>query len=118
MNTNYLGNFGENIATDFLKKRGHVIVERNIKLSYKELDIISKKNKIFIFTEVKTRVKNNYPDADSSLGSKQINNLKKAIKIYCGQNKINLSLVRLDLIAIEINKLEKKALIKRYKEIF
>lgn len=109
------GIFGENLAKDFLVKKGYKILAQNQRIGHKEIDLIVEKKKITVFVEVKTRQKNNFPEADESLSSKQINSLKKAIKIYSAQNKIALEKTRLDLVAIDIEK--RNAKIKHYKEI-
>jgi putative endonuclease len=55
MTNQELGEFGENLATNFLTKRGHEILARNYRLQHLEIDIVSKfENKIHV-TEVKTR---------------------------------------------------------------
>ena len=50
-----LGKTGEDIACDFLKKRGHVILERNFRSGHLEIDIISTDVCGIHFVEVKTR---------------------------------------------------------------
>ena len=52
-----LGNQGENIAADYLKKSGYKILFRNWKWGKHEIDIIAKKDDMVIFVEVKTRTK-------------------------------------------------------------
>jgi putative endonuclease len=52
------GEIGEDIATEYLKKKGYHILERNWrgdkKLKCPEIDIIAEKNNIIVFVEVKT----------------------------------------------------------------
>ncbi len=111
------GIFGESLAKDFLIKKGYKILIQNQKVGHKEIDLIAQKNKNIIFVEVKTRQKNGFPEADESLSSKQIKSLKKAIKTYSVQNKINLEKTRLDLIAINLKEEKRSVEIKHYKEI-
>ncbi len=49
------GRIGEDAVIDFLKKRGYHIVTANYNTGYGELDIVSVKNGVLVFTEVKTR---------------------------------------------------------------
>src|SRR3989344_4381790 len=51
---------GENIACEFLKKKGYKIIERNFRKGYGEIDIIAIKDKTLVFVEVKTRTSNAY----------------------------------------------------------
>ena len=48
-----LGDMGENIACDFLKRRGFEIIERNYLRKWGEIDIIAKKSRLIHFIEVK-----------------------------------------------------------------
>ena len=52
------GEIGEDMATEYLKKKGYQILERNSrgdnKLKCPEIDIIAEKNNIIVFIEVKT----------------------------------------------------------------
>ena len=45
---------GEEIASDFLKKQGYKIVERNFRKGYGEIDIIAIDHGVLAFVEVKT----------------------------------------------------------------
>ena len=50
-----LGDRGEQVVADFLTAAGHEIVARNYKTKLFEVDIISRKNEMLYFTEVKYR---------------------------------------------------------------
>lgn len=49
------GNLGENIACNFLKKKGYAIIETNYQKRIGEIDIIARKKDSLHFIEVKTR---------------------------------------------------------------
>ena len=49
-----LGDIGENVACDFLKKKGFEIKERNYLRKWGEIDIVAKKSNIIHFIEVKS----------------------------------------------------------------
>ena len=53
--TKQLGARGEQVVVDYLVESGHEIVARNYKTKLFEVDIISRKNEMFYFTEVKYR---------------------------------------------------------------
>jgi len=52
---NTLGKEGENIAADFLKKKGFRIIEKNYRTAFGEIDIIAQDRGVIVFVEVKTR---------------------------------------------------------------
>src|SRR3989344_6399479 len=49
-----LGDIGENIACEFLKKHSFEIIERNYLRKWGEIDIVAKKSDIIHFVEVKS----------------------------------------------------------------
>ena len=52
---NKLGNKGEDVAAEFLIKKGCKIKARNWQFGHLEIDIIAEFNEIIIFAEVKSR---------------------------------------------------------------
>ncbi len=120
-NMNYnkiVGEFGEKLAREFLLKRGYEIIEKNIKLSYREIDIIAKKNNDLIFIEVKTRTTNKFGGADESVYMNKIESLKNAVENYLENLDKNFyNDLRIDLIAVNVDKVKKIANIKHYKAI-
>ncbi|RLC38267.1 YraN family protein [Candidatus Falkowbacteria bacterium] len=113
-----VGDYGEKIAANYLKRKGYLIIEKNVKVSFKEIDIIAKIKEIIVFIEVKTRTSNTLGSADEAISGKKINNLKKAINSYLAENKIKANNIRLDFIAINIDKYKKIANIKHFEDIF
>ena len=112
-----VGAYGEELAKKYLIKNNHQIVDQNIQIGSKEIDIIAKQNDTLIFVEVKTRTSNKYGQADDAMTSKKFSNLKKAMGIYLDDCKEVYKNIRLDLVAIDIDKKDKKAKIKHYKDI-
>jgi putative endonuclease len=50
-----LGAWGETIALKFLVRRGDILIARNYRTRYGELDLITDRRGTTVFTEVKTR---------------------------------------------------------------
>ncbi len=113
-----IGKFGERLACDYLIRKGYKILNKNIKLSYQEIDIIAQKNKIIIFIEVKTRTSYKFGAANDTFSSQKMKNLHKAVENYIYKNKIPEKFISIDLISIDIDKYRKIANIKHYKNIF
>ena len=54
------GDLGENLAEEYLLKRGYTLLERNFHTRYGEIDRIFLKEDSIIFVEVKARKNNDY----------------------------------------------------------
>ncbi len=52
---NDLGQIAENLAADYLAKKGYRILVRNFRFKKAEIDIIAEKDNLIIVTEVKAR---------------------------------------------------------------
>ncbi|MFH1662298.1 MAG: YraN family protein [Candidatus Falkowbacteria bacterium] len=112
-----VGQFGEEVAKNYLIRKGYKIVDCNVKTSYQEIDIIAKKDGGIIFVEVKTRTSDIYGEAEDAIDNRKINNLKMAVQGYLFGNKIFIDDVRVDLVAVDIDKVKKTAKIKHYEGI-
>jgi putative endonuclease len=112
-----IGRFGEDLAADFLLKRGYAIIDRNIKIGHGEIDLIASKQSELVFVEVKTIASQKMGPADEALKHRQIKILKKTISCYCQINRLNQLKTRLDFISVDIDRLRKTAKIRHYKNI-
>ncbi|MDD5528351.1 MAG: YraN family protein [Patescibacteria group bacterium] len=113
-----IGNFGEQLACDFLTRRGYLIIGRNKKIGRREIDIIAALNGNIVFVEVKTLAAAGMAPAEDALTRRQIETLKKAIRLYCWSNRIKMDNARLDFVSVKINRCAKTAKLKHYPDIF
>ena len=51
-----LGELGETLACDELRRRGYAILERRYRTRYGEIDIVARDGDVLVFVEVKARV--------------------------------------------------------------
>jgi len=51
-----LGELGENLACDELRRRGYAILERRYRTRFGEIDIVARHGDVLVFVEVKARV--------------------------------------------------------------
>ena len=58
MTTKEIGDFGEKAAEDYLVEMDYLILERNYRLKFGEIDIIAARDGGLVFVEVKTRKSN------------------------------------------------------------
>jgi len=99
---NELGKKGEQLAVNFLLKKGYDIVERNYRFDKAEVDIIASLNDILAIVEVKTRSTADFGNPQDFVKPKQIQRLVKAVDEYVTVNGLDVE-VRFDIIAIVKN---------------
>ena len=63
MDKKSLGNFGEEKAVQFLRRKGYRILERNFSCKFGEVDIIAQKGSYIVFVEVKLRKNSSFAEA-------------------------------------------------------
>ncbi len=112
-----VGKFGEELAKNYLNEKGYKIIDANVKVSYQEVDIIAKLGEDLVFIEVKTRTSLTLGQADEAIGGRKLNNLKKAVEYYIYEKKYDPGRVRMDLIAIDIDRRKKIAKIRHYRDV-
>jgi putative endonuclease len=101
-NTKNIGNIGEKLTEEYLIKESYVILERNYRSKYGEIDIIALKNDKIFFFEVKTRKSLNYGlPVEAYTRTKQDRIIKTAL-IYINNMKIKKSF-QFNLVSIVLN---------------
>ncbi len=95
---NDIGRWGENIAREYLAAKGYAIVESNVRMGKKELDIVAMHGSRIVFVEVKTRTN---PDFDplEAMDARKIRNLSYAADAYVRSRRIPHE-VQFDIIVI------------------
>lgn len=96
---NELGKKGEQLAVNYLIKKGYEIVDRNYRFDKAEVDIIARKKDLLSIIEVKTRSSIDFGNPQDFVKPKQIKRLVKAVDEYVTVNGLDVE-VRFDIIAI------------------
>jgi len=110
-----VGELGENLACQYLKRNGYKIIGRNFRKTGGEIDIIARdqKNGILVFVEVKTRTGNAFGQPQEAVDFFKQRKLKKAAFAYLNQKGSDCDF-QIDVIAILLNYKTRKARIKHY----
>jgi len=77
-----LGAQAEQLACDWLIKRGLVLKDRNFRTKYGEIDLIMQGGDCLIFVEVRYRKNSNYGSAEESVTAKKCQRFKAAAQGY------------------------------------
>ena len=96
---NDLGKKGEQLAIDYLVKKGYTILDKNWRFQKAEVDIIAKKKETLAVVEVKTRSGTDYGNPQDFVNPKKIKLLVSAIDEYVVSKNLDVD-VRFDIIAI------------------
>ncbi len=76
------GNYGENLAVDYLCANGHNIIARNYYTRYGEIDIITNKHSCIYFYEVKYRKNDGFGSGEEAISRPKLEKIKKSIAIW------------------------------------
>ncbi|MFQ6618997.1 MAG: YraN family protein, partial [Fidelibacterota bacterium] len=100
-----VGKTGEEVALNYLYKRGYFIHERTCRFGkYGELDIIAEKDNILVFVEVKAQRSSSFGSAESWVDYKKRNKLWKLARRYLHRKKQYGKDCRFDVIAISFSR--------------
>ena len=101
-NNKRIGDLGEQLAADFLIKKGYTVLERNFQTPCGELDIIAKENDTVVFVEVKTRSSSRFGTGFEAITPKKQATLLKCAAHYADLHGLECSL-RIDAIEIMLD---------------
>jgi len=96
---NELGEKGEQLAIDFLLKKGYTIRDKNWRYLKAEVDIIAEKDGVLAVVEVKTRSSIAFGNPQDFVNPKKIKLLVLAMDHYVNSKNLDIEM-RFDIIAI------------------
>ena len=96
---NELGKWGEDLAADYLQRKGYTIIERDWKSGRRDLDIVAKNGNVIVFVEVKTRRNSLYGQPEEAVDYRKLQSLQQAINHYIKFRHIRQE-VRFDIISV------------------
>ncbi len=101
--TKNIGDYGEDLAEDFLKKKKYKILGRNLRTRFGEIDVLAEKNKKIIICEVKTRSGNNqYGRPEDAVDYFKQQKLIKMAHWLAAERQYANRVFQIDVIAISI----------------
>ena len=80
--TRQIGDRGEQAAADWLVADGHEIIARNWRTRYCEIDIVSMKDDVLYFTEVKYRKNDDFGDGLAAITAKKQRQMRFAAELF------------------------------------
>ena len=108
MSTRDLGNLGEELAIELLKKNGYKILQRNFQCKLGEIDIIALDKNTLVFVEVKTRWSKEFGLPEESITPWKIRKISQVSQYYKLLHPDLPDLLRIDAVCIDISDQENK----------
>jgi len=102
-----IGDWGEQVAVDYLHDNNVKIVGRNIRTNYGEIDILGQKDGVLIFFEVKTRRTENFGNPEDAVNYVKREHMKNSALEFIQSNQDMKMDWRIDVIAIYVGKKNK-----------
>jgi putative endonuclease len=76
------GRFGEDVAENFLRKKGIKIIGRNVRTPFGEIDIIGEEKDKLYFVEVKTRSNDSFGTPAEAVNNEKKEHIIKSVMYY------------------------------------
>lgn len=86
-----LGDLGESLVAEYLRSRGYIIVKRNWRDRFGEIDVIAEKDEHIIFVEVKTRTEDALVSGIESVNRKKAERIRKTALSFLRRLKRDLT---------------------------
>ncbi len=100
MSTKRTGDWGENIAADYLGQKGLTILEKQYRTPVGEIDLIAREGRTLIFVEVKTRRSFRYGQPAAAVGREKQRRIVRAAVWYTQRERGEVPPCRFDVIEI------------------
>ena len=98
-----IGKIGEDTAVEYIENRGYQVIDRNYTSRWGEIDIISEKDGVLVFVEVKTKIGDKYGAPWESVTFFKYQKLKRSIQYYITSNKHSNRKCRIDVCGVLLN---------------
>lgn len=100
---NPIASLGEDIAVDYLRKKGYKIIERNFRKKYEEIDIVALSGSTLVFVEVKTRKSDSYGSPFEGISPFKVHHLVRLAEYYKLTHKNLPDDLRIDAVGVILN---------------
>lgn len=112
-----LGRYGESLAAVFLEKKGYLILERNYRTPYGEIDLVALRKEVITFVEVKTRASRSLGPPEISITPRKEEHMRAAAEYYIQQHPENHTDWCIDVVTIQLHKDAPAPLIDHFENV-
>ena len=95
------GQSSERLAEQFLVSKGYRIVERNLRTSLGELDLVAEDDNVLVFVEVKGRTTDAFGGARLAVDQRKQHKLIQLAAQYLAQRHLSDQVCRFDVVLVQ-----------------
>lgn len=96
-----IGKWGERLAEDYLVRRGCILVERNVRTQYGEIDLVMTMGvNLLIFVEVKTRTSVEFGNPEEAITAQKREHMRLSAEAYLLKHPVVNMDWRIDVVAV------------------
>lgn len=101
-----IGALGEQLAVEHLSSLGLVVLDRNWRCRYGELDVIAadEANRTAVFVEVKTRTSDQFGGVEQAVTPGKVRRLRRLAGLWLAGQDGSWAAVRIDVIGVRIGR--------------
>ncbi len=96
-----LGDLGETLAAEHLRRKGYKIIERNYRTRLGEIDIVAKHKGVLVFIEVKTRRSLRYGHPKGAVTAAKKRQISMVALAYLKKHHAMPCRARFDVVAVQ-----------------
>lgn len=93
------GRRGEEMAAEYLVRKGYKILNRNYRSKWGEIDLIARTGAVVVFVEVKTKTTGDYGEPWEMVNRWKVEQVKRMGEAWCREYRFE-GAVRLDVVGV------------------
>lgn len=99
----HIGSLGEDVAEQYVISLGWVVLERNWRNRYGELDLIAADGSIVVIVEVKTRASRTFEDPVMAVTPDKLVRMRRLARMWLATQDRRWSQIRFDVISVRLD---------------
>lgn len=112
-----LGQLGEKLACEFLRKNGYKIIDQNFRTRGGEIDIVAEEGEMLVFVEVKTRTNRMFGLPEEAIDARKQHKLAMTAECYLATHHLYEKNYRIDSVAVEIDETNAEPKIRHEEDV-
>ena len=98
------GSVGESCAVKLLTDHGYKIIEKNFRSRFGEIDIVTEKDQVIVFVEVKTKTGDGFGEPWEMVNQHKLKQIRMMGEAYLTKNGLTDRACRIDVIGVWLNR--------------